>query len=86
MRDLKRGGLEDSHILPDSVQRRLVGGHVALSYMVEYTSQGRSRVQYFVRMFAKSTKGTFFVEIPAKADIDDFCKRFDLIVNTLRIP
>ena len=82
----ERDGKKDYHVRPGSVQNRLVGGHPALSFIGEYTLQGRPFVDYTVRVLGKSTQAQFFVAIPAKAEVDDFCKRFDLIVNTLQIP
>lgn len=86
VRDLKRSGLKDSRLRPDSVQKRMIGGHPAVGYMVEYTRGGKSFVSYFVRVFAKSTKAVFIEEISVNDDIDEYRNHLDLIVDTLKIP
>jgi hypothetical protein len=78
---------EGYHIRPESVQKRRVGGHPALSYVGEYQDvRGRRVAQYFVRVLGKNSLAQFIVSIPSKADIADFCQRFNPIVDSLRIP
>ena len=68
------------------MQIRVVGGHPALSFIAEYTIQGEAWFEYSVLVLGKNLKAIFYVGVPATSDIVDFCKRFDVIVNSLRIP
>jgi hypothetical protein len=80
-------GFPDYHIRPDSIQNLQIGGQPALSFIAEFTGGGQSRVEYMLRVLGKSTKAHFFVMgIPATEDINAFCKRFDPIATSLRIP
>jgi hypothetical protein len=85
-RQQERKTKPDFRIRPDSQQKRVIGGHPALSFIADYTDQGQARVQYTVRVLGKTSRGHFAVDIPATDDIVDFVKRFDPIVNSLQIP
>ncbi len=80
-------GLPDYHVRPESVQARQVGGQPALSFIAEFTGQGQTRVEYMLRVLGKSTKAHFFVMgFPVTEDINAFCRRFEPIAASLRIP
>jgi hypothetical protein len=78
--------MKDYHIRSGSIQKRQVGGHPAMSFIGEYTDRGQLVVDYTVQVLGKSTQAQFKAFNPPTADIDNFCKRFDLIVDSLRIP
>jgi tetratricopeptide (TPR) repeat protein len=81
-----REGMKDYRIRPGSVQMRLVGDHPAISFIGEYALHGQSLADYTVQVLGKSIRAEFEASNPPAADIDDFRKRFDLIVDSLRIP
>ena len=73
------------HIQAGSTHMRTVGGHPAISFIGEYTVQGHSLIDYNVRVLGKSTQAEIRVFNSAE-NVADFCKRFDLMVDSLRIP
>jgi len=78
-------GFRDYHLRENSFERRLVGGHLALSWVSEFKDQGGNKVEYLTRVRSEKSNALFFAVLPA-AELDDFKKRVDPIIDTLRIP
>ena len=77
-------GLADYHVRPDSYQERTIDGHVALACTSEYTRDGRTMVEYAIRVHTDKVVIMFFAQLPA-ADLEQFRPRFDKLADALRI-
>ncbi|MGD0872301.1 MAG: hypothetical protein ABSB88_22345 [Bryobacteraceae bacterium] len=79
-------GIPTYHLRPESCQARTVGGHAARSCIAEFTGKsGIPMAEYLTFVSTANTAALFFGVIPVKG-LDGYRKRFDGIIETLRIP
>lgn len=84
-RQRKGEGAADYRVRQESIQPRVVGGQQARSWVADYTDGNRKMVDYNTRIRSEKAVVLFFAHLPA-ADLDSFRQRFDLIIETLRVP
>lgn len=80
-----REGLTDYHVQPKSEQSRVIGGQRALSCVADYSDHGQNMVEYLVWIQSAHTIAEFYGRTSADG-ASDLRKRFDPIVETLRLP
>ena len=82
----KQQHLSTYHLLPDSCEARMVGGHDARSCVAAFTNAlGTPMAEYLTFVETENTLALFFGFIPAQ-NLDSYRKRLDTIIETLQIP
>ena len=76
--------LKDYRVRPETVQPRQVAGYQALSCMADYQEGDQKRIEYSVWVQAENSR-CLFIGRAGAADFDTFRKRFDAIVETVRL-
>lgn len=78
-------GYKNYRLREDSSVLKSVNGRSALSWVDDYTLNGRHMVEYLTRVRSEKTNALFFARLPAEK-LDDFKERVDPIIETLEIP
>jgi hypothetical protein len=81
----RREGYENYRLRKDSFELKAINGRSALSWVDDYTENGRNMVEYLTRVRSEKTNAVFFARVPA-GQLDDVKARVDPIIETLQIP
>jgi hypothetical protein len=84
VRQRTREGYENYRLREDSCVLKSVNGRSALSWVDDYTLNGRHMVEYLTRVRSEKTNALFFARLPAD-QLDNFRERIDPIIETLEI-
>ena len=85
----EREGLNDYKIRLDSVQRAVVDGRPALSWVADFSARGprhQPMTEYMLRYIGANGKADIFTQMPASLDLGAFVNRMMPIIQSLRIP
>lgn len=82
----RQAALKDYRVRPESIQPRQIGGQQALSCIADYSDPmlKSPMVEYLVWVYSAETACQFFARVSA-SDFEEFRKRFDPIVETVRL-
>lgn len=82
----RQAALKDYRVRPESIQPRQIGGQQALSCIADYSDLvlKRKMVEYLVWVYTPNSACQFFARVAA-SDFEEFRKRFDPIVETVRL-
>ena len=80
-----REGYQNYHLRQGSCKLHPINGRSALTWVADYTDQGRSMVEYWTRVRSENTNALLYARLPAE-ELDDFKVRVDPIIETLQIP
>lgn len=78
-------GYKNYRLREDSSVLKSINGRSALSWVDDYTLNGRPMVEYLTRVRSEQRNALFFARLPAE-QLDDFKERVDPIIETLEIP
>ncbi len=92
-RELQTGAVErlqtsrkmKGYTLRGSMTRGQLGGHPSLSWIADYTRQGRKWVELITWVQSERTRASITVQVEA-ADFDRFQQRFQPILDSFRMP
>ena len=76
--------LKDYRIRPESIQTRQIGGNQVLSAVAEFLQGQQKMVEYLTWVRSENVNSLFFATVPA-ADLDEFRKRLDPVLETVKI-
>ncbi|MGA8504419.1 MAG: hypothetical protein WB762_02295 [Candidatus Sulfotelmatobacter sp.] len=82
IRQRTREGYKDYHLRENSCELHSLGGRSALSWISEFTENGRNMVEYVTRVRSENTNARFFAKLPAER-FDDFKRRIDPVIDTV---
>jgi hypothetical protein len=80
----RRKMFKDYTVRPGSIELRQIGGQHALSAIADYTEGTAKKTEYLVWVFTENSRCQFFARTAA-AEFDAFRKRFDPIVETVKL-
>ena len=78
-------GFENYHNRENSFELKPINGRSAMSWVADYTKNGRHMVEYLTRVRSENTSALFFARLPFER-LDDFTARIDPIIETLQVP
>ncbi len=76
--------LKDYRIRPESIQTRQIGGNQVLSAVAEFLQGQQKMVEYLTWVRSENVNSLFFATVPA-SDLDEFRKRLDPVLETVKI-
>ena len=72
-------------VRPGTQQSRTVNGRDAVSYVADYTANGRKMVEYLTYVYSDHVHAEFFQRGPAE-NLDAMRKSLDVVIATLQLP
>jgi erythromycin esterase-like protein len=72
------------HIMPDSYRDFTMGDRPALACVAEFTQEGRTMAEYFIRVYRDNLVTMFFATMPAE-ELERFKPRFDALAAALKM-
>lgn len=85
VRQRLREGYENYHLREGSLDSRAISGHSALTWVADYTENGREMVECLTRARSENTNAIFYARAPAE-QLADLKTNVDPIIETLQIP
>lgn len=85
LRALSCEGYENYHLREGSLDSRAINGHSALTWVADYTENGREMVECLTRARSENTNAIFYARAPAER-LADLKTKVDPIIETLQIP
>jgi hypothetical protein len=78
------GVFKDYALRQDSVQFRQIAGQKAVSWIADYVENNEKKVEYFVSLVTDNSRCQFFSRTAA-SEFEEFRKKFDTIIETVRL-